>query len=101
MTIRTKREAIRVLRDVEGDKRFFCNDGCISKNLVELSVCLSHMSQENFDHHVSDNKNDFISWIRDIFGDNQLADDLSGTRIPAEAARIISERIAWLHKKFS
>ncbi len=99
MKVRTKRDTIRVLAEATDDRRFFCRDGCVSKNLGELSVCLTHMSQNDFDHHVNDIKNDFSNWIRDVLGDKTLADDLSGITKPTEAAKMISERIAWLRKK--
>jgi hypothetical protein len=101
MAVRTKRDAIRVLADVAGDKRFFCQDGCISKNLTELSVCLSHISPDVFNHHVNGAKNDFSNWIREVLGDGTLADDLSEITKQAEAVKIVSERIVWLHKKLN
>jgi hypothetical protein len=99
MTVKYKRDVIKILADATGDKRFFCRDGCISKNLAELSVCLTHMSQDNFDHHVDATKNDFSNWIRDVLGDKQLAEDLSETKEPAEAFKVISERTSRLRKK--
>jgi hypothetical protein len=73
--------------------------GCTSKNLAELSVCLSHISPDVFNHHVNGTKNDFSNWIRDVLGDGTLADDLSEITKPTEAAKMVSERIVWLRKK--
>jgi hypothetical protein len=57
------------------------------------------MSQENFDHHVNNTNNDFSNWIRDVLGDQQLAEDLFEIKEPAEASKVISERISLLRKR--
>ena len=101
MTVRTKSDAVRVLADYTEDKSFFCQDGRVVKNLAELAACLTQISQDAFYHHVSDTKNDFSTWIRDVIGDKKLVDTLLGIKNPAEAAKIVSERIAWLHKKLN
>lgn len=82
-----------------GDKRFFGYDGCISKNLIELANCLSHMSEDTFHHRVTSWKNDFSNWVRDVFGDDKLAADLAKAVNPLAAAKIVKDRIAWLQKK--
>jgi hypothetical protein len=99
MTVKNKRNDSKVLIDATDDKRFFCNDGCIIKNLAELSICLTHISQESFEHHVNSTKNDFSNWIRDVLGDKQLAEDLVEIMKPKEASQIIKERLASLRKK--
>jgi len=99
MVIRTKQDAARVLGDVAGDKRFFCQDGCVSNSLTELVSCLNHMTEETFSHHATSWKNDFSNWVRDVFGDEKLANDLNKVSNPAEAAKIVRERIVWLQKK--
>jgi len=99
MAVRTKLDASRVLANVADDKRFFCRDGCVSKNLTELMNCFSHMTKDIFNHHVTSEKNDFSLWIRDVLGDDKLANDLTGLREPVDAAKVIRERITWLRKK--
>lgn len=99
MAVRTKEDAARVLSDTGGDKRFFCHDGCISRNLQQLADCLVNMTDDSYHHHVTSLKNDFSNWIRDVFGDDKLANDLTGSDNRAEAAENIKDRIAWLQKK--
>jgi hypothetical protein len=99
MVVRTREDAARVLSDTSGDKRFFCHDGCISENLKQLVDCLSNMSDDSYHHHVTPLKNDFSNWIRHVFGDDKLANDLMGSDNPVKAARTIKARIAWLQKK--
>jgi hypothetical protein len=99
MAVRTRADAARVLSDTGGDKRFFSHDGCISSNLQQLADCLVHMSDDSYRHHVMPLKNDFSNWIRDVFGDDKLANDLASISHAAEASKVIKDRIAWLQKK--
>lgn len=99
MVVRTKEDAARVLSDASGDKRFFGHDGCISSNIRQLADCLAHMSEESYKHHVTPLKNDFSNWIRHVFGDEKLANDLTGIATSAEAAKVLKDRIAWLDRK--
>jgi hypothetical protein len=99
MAVRTKEDVARVLSDTGGDKRFFCHDGCVSKNLNELADCLVNMTADSYRHHVTSLKNDFSNWIRDVFGDDKLANDLTRCANGSEAAKAIRDRIAWLQKK--
>jgi hypothetical protein len=99
MAVRTKEDAARVLSDASGDKRFFGHDGCISSNLQQLADCLAHMPEDSYRHHVTPQKNDFSNWIRHVFGDDKLANDLAGIGSSTEAAKILRARIVWLQKK--
>ena len=99
MAVRTKEDAARVLSDASEDKRFFGHDGCVSSNIRQLAECLEHMSEDSYKHHVTSLKNDFSNWIRHVFKDEKLANDLTGIASGSEAAKVIKERIAWLQKK--
>jgi len=99
MAVRTSEDAARVLSDAGGAKRFFCHDGCISENLQQLADCLSNMSDDSYRHHVTPLKNDFSNWIRDVFGDDKLANYFTGSSNGTEASKVIKARIAWLQKK--
>ncbi len=99
MAVRSREDAARVLSEASGDKRFFGNDGCVSSNIQQLAECLEHMSEDSYRHHVTPLKNDFSNWIRHVFGDEKLANDLTSIGSSAEAARIIRNRISWLQKK--
>lgn len=99
MAVRTKEDVARVLGDAFYDKRFFCHDGCVAQNLQQLADCLSHINEDIFYHHANEAKNDFASWVRDVFGDDKLARDLSRAADHKEAAKLVKERVAWLQKK--
>ncbi|MCX6004258.1 MAG: hypothetical protein NT082_01065 [Chloroflexi bacterium] len=99
MTIRTKEDAQRVLRHVPDEKRFYCHDGKILNNIYELKIALEKMSDHTYNHHVTDEKNDFTRWVRDVLGDDKLSHDLAKSPNPKEASKIVAERISWLQAR--
>jgi hypothetical protein len=48
---------------------------------------------------VTDEKNDFARWVREVLGDDKLAGDLFLCSSHKEAARITAERIEWLQAR--
>ena len=49
-------------------------------NIIELGNALEVMSNEVFNHHVNDGKNDFATWLEDVHGEGELAASLIGNR---------------------
>ncbi|PIU72314.1 hypothetical protein COS79_03545, partial [Candidatus Woesearchaeota archaeon CG06_land_8_20_14_3_00_33_13] len=68
-----------ILKDANSDHYFFVNDGTVLKNVLDLSKQLDKMSDEVFRYHVNDMKNDFASWIKEIFKEEKLAEELLKT----------------------
>jgi hypothetical protein len=95
----SKEEANRRLRDVPDDKRFWCHDGKIIKNLRELGKALNDMSDETFHHHSGEARNDFSNWVRDVAGDDKLARDLSKAKSRIQASKAVAQRISSLQNK--
>ncbi len=98
MVVKTAQDTVRVLADVAGDKRFFCHDDRVIKNLTELVDCLTNMTEEVFRHHVTSEKNDFSNWVRDVLDDERLASKLKNVSNPSEAGKIVTERLAFLQR---
>ena len=98
MAIQMKQDAPGIFADIEGDKRFFSNDGSVIKNLAELTDYLNRIKAEVYRYHVNSEKNDFSNWVRDVFGDTKLASELNRVKNPLEASKILMDRIAWLQK---
>jgi hypothetical protein len=99
MTIRNKEDAQRVLRSVADVKRFHCHDGEILNNIYELKAALGKMHKPAYHHHVTEEKNDFARWAREVLGDDKLAGDLAKCEEQKEALRIVAERITWLQAR--
>ncbi|MFH0769203.1 MAG: hypothetical protein V1932_06525 [Chloroflexota bacterium] len=95
----TKIVARRILGDVPEDKRFWCFDGRVLKNLSELEAALKEMGEETFRYHSNETKSDFSNWVRDVIGDEKLSIDLQKSANVAEAAKSVSNRIAWLRSR--
>lgn len=95
----SKEEAKRYLRDVQDDKRFWCHDGKNIKNLRELRKALIDMSDETFHYHLGEGRNDFSKWIREVVGDDKLAEALSKTKSRMQASQTVAERISLLESK--
>ena len=95
----SKEEANRRLGDVPDEKRFWCQDGKVVKNLKELGEALDGMGDETFHHHSGGGRNDFSNWIRDVVGDNKLANDLSKAKSRIRAGNAVAQRISFLQSK--
>jgi hypothetical protein len=95
----SKEEAKRRLGDVPDDKHFGCHDGKNIKNIRELRKALIDMSDETFHYHSGEGRNDFSKWIREVVGDDKLAEDLSKTKSRMQAIRAVAQRISFLESK--
>jgi len=95
----SKEEAKRRLGDVPDDKRFWCHDGKTIKNVRELRKALTDMSDETFHYHLSEGRNDFSKWVREVVADDKLAEDFSRTRSRMQASQVVAARISFLEGK--
>jgi len=97
----TKDEAKKYLGDCSPEQSFWVNNGPIVKNLDELSHALPELSDDLFSHHVNNDKNDFSNWIRDIIGDQKLANDIISSRNKESMLKKLNTRLNALKKKAS
>jgi hypothetical protein len=95
----SKEEANMRLGDVPDEKRFWCQDGKVVKNLKELEKALDGMGDETFHHHSGKGRSDFGNWVRDVVGDNKLANDLSKAKSRIRASKAVEQRISFLRSK--
>ncbi|MBW2965095.1 hypothetical protein KY363_06565 [Candidatus Woesearchaeota archaeon] len=72
------RKTVKASQEIPPEKYFVLCDGTRIKDMHELALMLDRISDEQFGYHVNDSKNDFSNWIRDVFGQHELADALSG-----------------------
>ena len=72
---------------------FYLNNGKKLKNIAELVENLKHMDQDLFSFHVNVQHNDFASWIRDVFGEKELARRIRHARFPASMLKSIEKYI--------
>jgi hypothetical protein len=95
----SKEEAKKRLEDVPDEKRFWCHDGKNIKNLRELRKALIDMSDETFHYHLGEGRNDFSKWVREVVGDEKLANDLSKAKSRIQASQAVAQRISFLERK--
>ncbi|MBS3101699.1 hypothetical protein J4204_06240 [Candidatus Woesearchaeota archaeon] len=95
----TKDEAKRYLCDAAPEQCFWINNGPILKNIEELANALPGMAEDTFRHHVNNEKNDFSSWVRDVIGDQKLANELASSKNRDSALKKIRNRLNSLKKK--
>ena len=72
---------------------FYLNNGKKLKSIAELIESLKNMDQGLFSFHVNEQHNDFASWIRDVFGEKELARRISQARYPANMLKSIEKYI--------
>lgn len=93
-----KDEAQRILRDVNHEQCFWVNNGPVLKNLDELYNALPEMNKDTFKYHVNKEKNDFSNWVRDILGDQKLAEDITKAKSKSAIATKVKQRLQQLKK---
>jgi hypothetical protein len=62
---------------VDPSKFFYAQDGSVIKSLKDLSASLLSMNDAVFNHHVTNERNDFANWINDVFNLSKLAIEIS------------------------
>ncbi len=82
-----------ILVKAKPENYFRCADGSALGSVYELENKLCTMSYETFCHHVNPARNDFHNWIRDVFQNYELADELLRAKTPAEAAAIVRKHL--------
>ncbi len=80
---------VDVLRNVPCMHEFVLADGRHLRNVFELIDALDNINDGVFSSHVNGSKNDFSNWLRDVFGDDELAEKITCTKDKNEMQRLI------------
>ena len=83
----------KILGEAPQEQHFVVADGKKLKNIIELADALETMSEEIFRHHANDFKNDFSAWVRDVFYDHSLAEDIVRAKNRLETQIAILRRL--------
>lgn len=83
----------KVLGEAPQEHHFVVADGRKLKNIIELADALETMSEEIFRHHVNDFKNDFSKWVKDVFYEHSLAEDIARAKNRLETQIVILRRL--------
>lgn len=101
MSKTVKLDAAKILARVPEEHVFWCQDGRIFRDMLELGEALASMTDETFVFHSNTEKNDFANWVRDIIKDEKLARDLVKSQDRTQAAQKVAERIDFLKAKLT
>jgi hypothetical protein len=96
---KTGKKSGKQLQKVPSEYVFWCNDGKIFSDIFELAEGLTAMSDETFAYHSNLEKHDFSNWVRDIIGDEELANELACAVDRLRAADCVVARITLLTGK--
>ncbi|RME31381.1 hypothetical protein D6789_02920 [Candidatus Woesearchaeota archaeon] len=69
--------------------RFFVHGGGELSSLDDLFTELQTMEQHVFAHHVNEERNDFATWVRDVFGDRLLARQIELAKDKDELCKLL------------
>jgi len=83
----------KVLGDAPEEKHFILSDGRKLKSVFELIDELETMGEETFRHHVNEHKNDFSNWIRDVFEEKSIAEEVHRIQNRTEAQRALMKSL--------
>lgn len=80
-----------------GDAFWLCTNENLL-NLASLAISLEKADDDVFRYHVTRDKNDFETWIRDVVGDKDLAREIARVKTKETLIRKINERLILLKK---
>lgn len=87
-----KNDKIDIYQEAESTEQYFyLNNGIPIKNLAELLDQLANMNHELFNSHVSKQNNDFANWVRDVFGEKEMARRMKMSRSPQGMLKSIAK----------
>jgi len=84
----------KLKKKINDEHCFIMITGHKIKNVKELAEILENVDDEHFNHHVTEDKNDFSNWVRDIFEEHTLADQLKKAKNKEQTRIIIYKHIA-------
>jgi hypothetical protein len=77
------------LKDAPKGKEFLLYGEQKLKSIRELKNALITMDNEVYYHHVTPERNDFATWIRDVFNEYELAHKVRATKSKEELEQIL------------
>ena len=84
---------VKKIGEAPNDKKFVLKDGRLLKDFVELAHALEHMSDDVFNHHVNNFKNDFKAWAHDVFGEKELAAEIGKAKTRSDVQLAVLKHI--------
>ena len=83
----------KILGEAPEEHHFVVADGKKLKNIIDLADALETMTEEVFAFHANEYKNDFSNWVKEIFNEHTLAEDLKKAKNKLESQIVILKRL--------
>lgn len=100
---KTKTEKHSLFVEITPDRYFVTCDGRRIRDCEELADILHQINDDIFKFHVTNEKNDFSTWIHDVFNDEDIAESIrkihDRTAMRAELYKKLFERLRNSRKK--
>ncbi|MBN1274808.1 hypothetical protein JXA12_00740 [Candidatus Woesearchaeota archaeon] len=84
----------RVKKTAPTDKTFVFVDGKQVKNVKQLADVLEEIEDHVFNHHVSEDKNDFANWLHHVFDEIDLAKKVAGCKEKKHVQLVLYKHIS-------
>jgi hypothetical protein len=88
-----------ILGEAPQEMEFYLSDGRRLKSVFELVDALEHMSEDMFKEHVNEMKNDFSSWMSDVFKEPNIAKEMKKIQDRIETQKMLMKRLIDAAKK--
>lgn len=89
-----------LLADVPEENKFFLRNGNVVRNMKELALEFEEMDEETFSHHVTEEKNDFHSWIASSVKDETLASAIMPIKDRELMRMVLNKRVKSLETSY-
>ncbi len=91
--------AEKILSKAKQEHSFKLHMGTEISSLKGLAEAMDIMSEETFNHHVNEKKNDFSNWIENVFEDSELAEEIRPLKSRDSIKKKIIARMKFLEKR--
>lgn len=92
--VTSRMRVYNLTREIPHEKYFILANGQPVKNVAELAAILDQMEDHVFSHHVTNDRNDFHNWIKDVFEDVELAKKVLGAHDKKHLQLVIYRHMA-------
>lgn len=89
----------KILGQAPKECEFYVSGGKKLKNVFELVDALEDMHEKVFKEHVNEMKNDFSSWIKDVFDEKHVANEIEKLNDRLETQKILLKRLVEAARK--
>ncbi|HEY9702664.1 MAG TPA: hypothetical protein V6C58_09475, partial [Allocoleopsis sp.] len=86
-----KEPKVSVLETRTHNQAFILNNGVTLHSMADLLKALDYMPQDVFNHHTAHGRNDFATWIWDVFRYGDIAEEVRDAKTREDLVRILKK----------